>query len=643
MQSISYGVTIAFDLTAAHNERMRLHSVSVRNFRCYKDEVTVEFGSLTALIGKNDSGKSTIFDALAIFFGEQKPDSGDASNVGNKSDMAITCEFDDIPSSIVIDASNPTNLADEFLLNKNGRLEITQVFNGSLATPKRTQIGIRALHPTISGANDLLNLKINELKTRAKELGVDLSKVNQSMSSEIREAIRNHVGDLSLAEVLIDVELQPGAKALYTQIESSMPIFCIFRSDRASTDQDSEAQDPMKVAVKLAIEDQKASLEQIAAKVREQVSDLVQRTLEKILVMAPELAKELTPTISDPKWDSVFKIALTSDTEIPLNKRGSGVRRLVLLGFLQAQAESKRLSSPNSNVIYAIEEPETSQHPNIQRELLLALEDLAATDTFQVMITTHTPMLGRLLPHESLRYIAVDEGKRTIHTPGEDTMRLVVAALGVLPDHDVKVFVGIEGKNDENFLKGISEIISKTDSTVDCLLDLETKGYLVFIPVAGSNAGLWVSRLKGLNRPEYHIFDRDFPPPQDPHYGVEADAINARAGCRAVHTTKAEIENYLHPDAIKMARAEVTLTNIGNFDDVPMLAAEMVHNAADGSSLWDSLKPEDQKKKSSRAKSWLNNDAVSHMTIELLAESDPDGELTSWLREITVLARNAQE
>ena len=620
---------------------MRLHSLRVRNFRCYKDEVSVEFGDMTALIGRNDAGKSSIFDALAIFFGELRPDGNDACNFGDRSDMAITCVFDDIPSSIVIDASSPTNLKEEYLLNSDGNLEITQTFNGALVTPKVTSVSIRALHPTVDGAADLLSLKIADLKSRAKELGIDLKSVNQSVSSEIRAAIRSHFADLALAEVLINVETEAGAKALYPQIEASMPIFCLFRSDRASTDQDSEAQDPMKVAVRLAIDAQKAPLEEIAKKVREEVGELVERTLEKILIMAPELAKELKPNISDPKWDSIFKIALTSDTAIPLNKRGSGVRRLVLLGFLQAQAESRRLANPESSVIYAIEEPETSQHPNTQRELLQALEELSATDTFQVMITTHTPMLGRLLPENSLRFVSVESGKRVIHPAGEETLKLVSSALGVLPDHDVKVFVGVEGKHDENFLKEISTILSTSDSAIHSLAELETKGVLVFVPVGGSNASLWVSRLKNLNRPEFHIFDRDYAPPQSPHYDAEAAAINARSDCKAVHTGKAELENYLHPSAIASCRPGVNLATIDDFDDVPMLAAQAVYEDSGQTTVWADVADDKKKKKASKAKQWLNNDVVKLMTAELLAESDSDGEITSWLREITDLANRA--
>lgn len=75
----------------------------------------------------------------------------------------------------------------------------------------------------------------------------------------------------------------------------------------------------------------------------------------------PGLASEITPEftpLTQAKWQGLFSVGLNTDGEIPLNKRGSGVRRLVLVSFFKAEAE--RLKSCNRrSIIYFIEEPET--------------------------------------------------------------------------------------------------------------------------------------------------------------------------------------------------------------------------------------------------------------------------------------------
>ncbi|HOJ14413.1 MAG TPA: AAA family ATPase, partial [Deltaproteobacteria bacterium] len=112
-----------------------------------------------------------------------------------------------------------------------------------------------------------------------------------------------------------------------------------------STDQDAEAQDPMKAAVKEAIKAQEDTLNQIAEKVKAEVQEIANRTVEKIAEMNPELARQLTPRVSNKNWDTLFSVNLTGDEDIPINKRGSGTRRLVLLNFFRAKAEKEATSS----------------------------------------------------------------------------------------------------------------------------------------------------------------------------------------------------------------------------------------------------------------------------------------------------------
>ena len=47
---------------------MKLKSITIENFRCYEQAVTVSFEDLTTIVGKNDVGKSSILEALEIFF-----------------------------------------------------------------------------------------------------------------------------------------------------------------------------------------------------------------------------------------------------------------------------------------------------------------------------------------------------------------------------------------------------------------------------------------------------------------------------------------------------------------------------------------------------------------------------------------------
>jgi len=615
---------------------MKLTRLRLKNFRCYKDETTVDINDLTVLVGRNDSGKSAIFDALAIFFGEASLDADDASISGDRANVSIVCEFENLPDDLIIDRDYPTSLDEEYLLNEHGRLEIHKLFNGSLKNPQLKETYARAIHPTADKLNDLLSLKNSELKQRATELNISLESIDTRINTQIRRKLWDSTTELNTAPQVIPLEAE-AAKKIWDQLSKYLPTFALFKSDRASTDQDAEAQNPMKAAVKEAIKSKETELAEIASYVEQEVKTIAERTVSKLQEMDPSLASQLEPHFSPPNWANVFKISLTGDEDIPINKRGSGIRRLILINFFRAKAEQAAREKGSPSIIYAVEEPETSQHPINQKMLMNAFYQLSDLPECQVLLSTHTPVLARFIPLEDLRFISVatDESRR-IHRGDEETYRQIAKSLGVLPDHSVKLFIGVEGINDKNFLCHISKALIENGVDVPDLDILEENGEIIFFPLGGSNLVLWSSRLSNLNRPEIYIFDREEEPPTESRNQKTVNEINSRSGCKAFLTGKKEIENYLHPDAIRSARHEVNIT-FGDYDDVPELAAKAIHETSESENEWDELGDERKKDKMRRAKSWLNTNAVAAMTPDLLTNRDPDGDIRGWLAEIKAI------
>jgi hypothetical protein len=474
-----------------------------------------------------------------------------------------------------------------------------------------------------------MGLKIKDLKSRATARGVNFDGVNQTIKTDLRQAIWTQAAELALAASEIDLSAESG-KTAWDQIQLHLPVYALFKSDRASTDQDEEAQDPMKAAIKETVKSYEAQLNGLVDKVK---TELERLAVEKIQEMSPELAKTLNPQVKNKNWDTLFSVTLSGDDGISINKRGSGTRRLVLLNFFRARAEDAA-HARGTGTIYAIEEPETSQHPNHQLMLLDAFQELTEQGFAQVILTTHTPTLARKVDRNFLRLVALDAGHPKILLGSDDvTLASIKATLGVLPDHDVKVFLGVEGKWDIEFLKRISKIIHATDPTVPDLNEAEASRALVFIPLGGSSMELWSVRLAELDRPEFYITDRDKAPPAQPKYHRHITEWNLRANCTAYSTTKKELENYLHPDAIKFIAA--TFPNaIADFDNVPLVLAETLHTADANAPAWNTVADDLKKEKARNTKRRLNTECVDKMTVALLAQSDPNGELSSWLKAI---------
>ena len=610
---------------------MKLAQIRIRNFRCYRDEFAMTFDALTCIIAKNDAGKSTVFEALDAFFNLEKVDSEDRSiGVANATPIEITCVFRDLQTSLVVDSDATISPQNEYLLNTDGHLEITKRFSG--ASPKCEEVLVKAMHPSADRFNDLFSLTIAQLRRRAQDLGVSLEGVNQTVKSAIRHAIWNSVPReaLSLTEVQLEVKA-----SIWKPLQNALPLYQLFRADLPSSDQDAEAQDPLKYAIREALTSQQAQLEAIGNQVKQQVESVTRATIEKIREMDPALAGELNPVFSSLNWSKVFSVSLTAEDQVPLNKRGSGVRRIFLINFFRAKAEQLAGERAAPDVILAIEEPETSQHPNNQRLLLEALHDLSQSPSTQVMLTTHNPLLARKVNQDQIRFIEVGDDRVRSLAPNDAAASIRLRdTLGILPNHNVRVFVGVEGPNDIEFLSRVSALLSVVEADIPDLRAAEQAGTLVYIPMGGSTLELWTNRLQGLEIPEVHIMDRDNAPPALPKYHASADRVNARGPTAVAFTTSCrEMENLLHREAIFEEFGDAPAL-IGPFDDVPALVAELVHAASGSPNPWALLDKDKRDKKISNAKRRLNRGGADRMTPGRLSASDQAGEVRTWLRRI---------
>jgi AAA15 family ATPase/GTPase len=315
---------------------MKLEQVIIKNFRCYRNPISISIDALTAIIARNDVGKSSILEALDAFFNSDKLESGDRScGLRNTDSIEITCIFGEIPNQLIVDTDNLISPATEYLLNNDNKLQIKKVYSG--ASPKCENVYIHAFHPTAENFNDLFSLTVTELRTRARELNVNLEDVNQTIKSALRHSIWLSVPSESLQKQMVDLEIK---STIWKPLQNILPLYQLFKSDRPSSDQDAEAQDPIKFAIKEALKQKAAELEIIGTHVKNQVEEVTRLTIEKIREMDPELASQLNPEFSSFNWNKVFSVSLTNEDQIPLNKRGSGVRRLFLINFLEQKQSS---------------------------------------------------------------------------------------------------------------------------------------------------------------------------------------------------------------------------------------------------------------------------------------------------------------
>ena len=538
---------------------MRLRTVKLTNFRGYQATTIIPIDSaMTGIVGRNDYGKSTILEALAIFFETEgaKADKSDMNCftlAGGAEQFEIACEFDGLPDALVLDENAESSLAQEYLLNADGALEIVKTFNSTAGKLIRT--AIRCQHPSDAELATLLSLKIADVKKLGEKRGIADQVADKRVASQWRQTIRINAQPFECKETLLDVSkgLSTDSKSVWERIEAQLPTFALFKSDRESSDGDAEAKNPLQQAVKEAqatLQQQISALEQ---QIEASVLDVATRTLDKLREMAPELANELTPRFKEkPKW--TFSFTLDGENGIPINKRGSGVRRLILLNFFRAEAE-KAAGGAQRNVIYAIEEPETSQHPNYQMMLMKALLDLSNQPNRQIVVTTHTPALAGLMPIDGIRYVSRDEqGTPIVKMPSNEVLRQAAESLGVLPESGMeraKGVVLVEGKSDVIFLRHASNTLKAAGYIESSLADVGV------VPILIGGCGSvkhWVTLnlADDLGVPWCVFLDSDIggSPEQIVSLAKRKQEVEGRN--RLFYSTrKREIENYLCPDMIE--------------------------------------------------------------------------------------------
>jgi predicted ATP-dependent endonuclease of OLD family len=206
---------------------------------------------MNVIIGQNDIGKSTILEALDIFFGQEviKIDSTDFNKDKDGDKIVIGVEFAiDENLQIIIDSTNPTNLKEEYLLNRDGYLEIIKEFELKNDKLSKEKVFLNASYPNVF-ASPLVNLKIAELKKLLTTH--NLTSDSNSKSAEIRKALYynliNDATKFSLQQIDITKE---DAKAIWEQLQKELPLYFLFQSDRANKDSDGDIQNPLKSATK---------------------------------------------------------------------------------------------------------------------------------------------------------------------------------------------------------------------------------------------------------------------------------------------------------------------------------------------------------------------------------------------------------
>lgn len=391
---------------------MKITEVTIKNFRAFKD-ATIKFDEYNCFVGANGSGKSTVFQALNLFFRNPEGSLGstgvlekeDFHNLDTSQPISITVTFENLP------AEAQEDFKDYF---RNGKLIITALarFDEGKGGAETIQIGNRLGMESFRRYFDAD--KNNEKVPVLQAIYADLVRDNTGLpsartKSDMAEALRQHEAAHPEKCVLIPSEDQfygvskgqnrlekyiqwvfmPAVKdASNEQLEAKNTAIgkLLARTvrSRMSFDQKiTELKNFVDEKYRAILNDNQPALKSISNSLNSRISSWAHAGARLRLEWQHDVQKSI-------KIESPYAQVIAGEGTFDGNilRFGHGFQRSYLLALLEELASYQEKNYPK--LILACEEPELYQHPPQAKHLSDTLVKLSSANS-QVMVCSHSP------------------------------------------------------------------------------------------------------------------------------------------------------------------------------------------------------------------------------------------------------------
>jgi len=551
---------------------MKINQVKIKNFKGVGDEITVKLRDYNCIVGKNDVGKSTIFNAMDLFLNDKDPIIDDKNIFANEDEICMEFYFSCNNVTITIDDVIPTTLENEGLLSEDHYLILKKTWNMTKSKPKSEWCILRKKY----AENDPLLLKQDELIKLCEKLGIETKRANgvEYNNVEKRTKIRDYCDRNEIDSFYEYQKLSTTGKGrdkiILDEIKRILPRFEYFKADTPLSETENSIQKYFREKA-LSLIKSSYPTEDIEEKIKNEVAAALNSITEKINAVIPE--EEAVEAKVDFDWSKLITtkfVCKKEDKDIPFNSRGDGFRRVTMMSYFEMLAEEH---DDNRNIIYGFEEPETFLHPEMQKKLSDNLIDISKNG-LQVLITTHSAIFVGNATKEHVIFITRNSENKYTVTQGEDAdIRTIIEELGIRSDDaiiseidGIKAFLLVEGKDDVMAYNHVADIYKKSGKIKQTFEEAN----IHLLPIGGcDNIQTWVNLgvIKKLNKPFIVLLDSD---KESENMDSPNEANLKNLGLNEdqyILTRKREIENYI-PCSYFTDKYPHLKISYGDWDDV---------------------------------------------------------------------------
>ena len=461
---------------------MLIQNIHVKNFRSILDE-SLPCDSLTALVGRNGSGKSSFLSALQLFY---SPTARVLSEDFYAEDVTQNIEIAVTYSSLNAEAKG---LFSTYINNE--RLTVVRVFSDPQSGKSGTYHGMHLQNPDfvpIRNAGPALAMRNKYNEIRGTEEYCSLPSITS------QDAVRSALADWETQNPEQCIPLRDDGQFFgFTQVgNGDLGRYTKFihipavrdATEDATEKRGSSVTEMMDLVVRSALA-KREDVKDFKHRTQNQYREILNPTnLTELNSLARDLSQTLQSYVPDARillqWSELSDISIPmpqaevrlieDDYGSRVERTGHGLQRAFIITMLQhldairyvepapGDGSSEEIPSgaaTNSfqlpNLVLAIEEPELHQHPSRQRHLASVLLNLATgaipgvAESTQVIYATHSPLfvgLDRFDQIRVLRKLRRQDGLPRTTQLKRASMEAVASELWLASDRQSVKFTG---------------------------------------------------------------------------------------------------------------------------------------------------------------------------------------------------------
>lgn len=382
---------------------MQLAELTVCGLRGIEDE-TFTIYDFTTFIGPNNSGKSTVLRSLQLLLNQEKPAHEEWHVNHINEPITITGRFTDIT-----EAERNIPGISSLVYNAEIRLRLT-ITKGDKAPDLNYTAFIRDEH--IEGWSDSWRSLSEEVRTIAESLGFNgaawRTKANQE---RIRQYIRENHADLVEYG---DPDWTDEGISIKEALKQGLPRVEIVPAVRDAKDEGQLTQKKNifaeilenSIFPEVEATDEYRTIVQKADDLSQRITGTGDNSLEQTNRISTEISNAAGAVIDlkvlfrlDPPdmkkiIGSGARIRLSDGTETPVHFQGHGAQRTLIYALVRYIAQQRATGEERTRpVTLLFEEPEIYVHPQLLRALRQSLKEVASLPDWQVLVTTHSPIM----------------------------------------------------------------------------------------------------------------------------------------------------------------------------------------------------------------------------------------------------------